>query len=99
MGAEIFVFPGATPEQPSTPQAPTVTASVVELLEDLLAEAKRGEIRAIAVALVHDDGAPADTWAGEGGMGGHMLTAAATYLVARLANTAIGRGEVVTKTE
>lgn len=42
--------------------SPAVSA-IVETLEDLLAQARRGEIMQLAAAYVHDDGRTSSQWA------------------------------------
>lgn len=96
MTAKIFAYPGVT--APVT-EGPKPQADVIAVLEELLADARSGEVQAVSVALVHADGAPGDAWAtGQSGFG-HTLTAATTYLMHRLAASAIARGIFVTDKE
>lgn len=95
--AKIILMPGVrkapgdtTPVDPGC--GPDAQLNCVELLEDLLAEAKRGEILALSIGIVHSDGSPGDVWAvGENSPTGtgHMLIAATAYLAHRVVSVAV----------
>lgn len=60
---------------------------VVELLERRLEEAKRGEIRSVAVITVNKGDTVGTCWErGDGGTHLHQLTAGASYLLTRLSS-------------
>lgn len=65
------------------PHTGRVVPEIVDFLSELLAEAKRGEITALAVAKVDGGGIPQTAWHG-GVADRNLLVASATYLQHRL---------------
>ena len=55
--------------------------TVIEFLEDVLADAKRGEVIAVAIVCGHSDGCVSSSWAG--------IKSCATRIVGKLFTTAV----------
>ncbi len=80
--ADILAMPGCGPLEPTAALGPV--DGVVEKLEELLAEAKRGEVRAIGFAVVRTGNVAGTGFAIDPDEGAsHILTAATAYLHAR----------------
>ena len=62
-GEAVRATISAVPPTESTEDVAVLGYPVVEMLEELLEKARRGEFRAAAVALVHIDGGTSDRWA------------------------------------
>lgn len=77
MGAEIKSFPGVSDPARGVEQQPV--PHVIELLERRLAQARAGEIRGIAVAVV-DPGGEIETEAKHDGLSGNLLSGAVAHL-------------------
>lgn len=77
--AKVHALHGILP--PNTGQA---VPAVVDYLKDLLEQAKRGEIVAVAVAAVDGGGFPMNKWEG-GAADRNLLMAAVLYLQFRMA--------------
>lgn len=81
----VVKFPGAP-----NPDESKAESGVVRFLRELLAQAEAGDIRAIAVAHVEDDGRPNSSWfRGDSGSYCHELVAASAYLHNRLVNAVV----------
>lgn len=71
-----------------------VVAEVVERLEELLAQARAGEVRAFGIAIVRPDHHTSTMFAiGPAEMVSHQLMAAVTYLQHRYAAHRVGSAE------
>jgi hypothetical protein len=78
MSAELLAMPGVT--KPDAPALVQPCADVIDDLERMLAEAKRGEIQAFGAAIVRHNGRTAFTFSGANHTG-HDLAAATLDLV------------------
>lgn len=74
----------AVPPTESTEDVVALGYPVVQMLEELLEEARRGKFRACAVALVYLDGATTDRWAYGRGLMRTSLVGAIRLMEARL---------------
>jgi hypothetical protein len=86
MTSDVRAFPGVSDSAKASDEQPD--ALIVAFCEDLVARAKAGSIRAIAVAMVQPGRTTADGWrrAGHGADCAHELMAAITYLQLRYGN-------------
>jgi hypothetical protein len=74
VSAEIKAYPGVS--MPETPRHEQPVEQVVSVLEELLAEAREGKIRAIACAVVKAGEATTHVWANGTGRTAHEQSAA-----------------------
>lgn len=86
MNSNVRAFPGVT--DAARPQDAQPDPEIIAFCEDLVERAKRGDIRAIAVAMVKPGRLTADGWRRtyQGADCCHELMAAITYLQHRFAN-------------
>lgn len=88
MTAEVKAFPGVS--QPDQPAELQPLEEVIRLLEDTLAEAKAGNIRGVAIAVIEGDTRTTQWWAGEQQ---HRLMASVCYLQYRMASHVVGKSD------
>lgn len=88
MSAEIKALPGIDPARPLNAQ---VSDEVVRMLKDLLAQAMRGDLRAVLLAGVRPDGITTYAFAGAMGTGHEMVAAVADAQFALLAQRMDGQ--------
>lgn len=86
---KVSTFPGVT--LPGSPLGEQPSREVIEFLEEILADAKRGKIRAIAVAYVGPGRVTSDGYASDGDSG-HDLFAAINDLAFTAARARWERG-------
>lgn len=84
---EVHSFHRKTP--PKRADDGTPEPAVIELLEKLLADAKRGNIQAIAIAGVRVGGLTTQAWEQGDGPNRHPLMASISYLQASFAASAL----------
>lgn len=80
---KVKLFPGTSDHAVALDQQPQ--ADVIAFIEDLLARAKRGEIQAIAIAVVDPGKHTGDGWRCAVSASMHDLMASVTYLQNRMA--------------
>lgn len=85
MSAEVVVLPGV--DRPSQTSLDQPVPELIEMLESFLTSARRGELRACAVAAVRSGNVCSEGWKiGRGGYV-HTLMAAISYLQQRYAES------------